>query len=73
MAEEYRKLYKEEPQIEAIHAGVECGIMASKIDNLDCVSFGPEILDIHTPKERMSISSVERTWRLILNVLENLA
>ena len=47
--------------------------MASKIDNLDCVSFGPEILDIHTPKERMSISSVERTWRLILNVLENLA
>lgn len=73
MAEEYRKLYKEEPKIEAIHAGVECGIMASKIDNLDCVSFGPEILDIHTPKERMSISSVERTWRLILNVLENLA
>lgn len=70
IAEVYRKLYGEEPVFEAIHAGLECGIFSEKIDGLDCVSFGPNNYDIHTPKERLSISSTERVWKLILAFLE---
>lgn len=72
MCEAYERLYGKKPEIQAIHAGVECGLMAEKIADLDCISFGPEIIDIHTPKERLSISSVERTWNLIVETLKNL-
>ncbi len=66
----YKELFGREPKVEAIHAGLECGILASKLPDMDCVSMGPDILDIHTTEERMSISSVERMWRFILRVLE---
>lgn len=72
MIKSYRELYGEEPRVEAVHAGLECGIMASKIENLDCVSFGPQMYDIHTTNERMEIKSVERTWKLLLKVLEQI-
>lgn len=72
MVDSYRELFGAEPKVEAIHAGVECGIMASKIQNLDCVSFGPQMYDIHTTKERMEIKSIERTWKLLLRVLERI-
>ena len=68
----YEKMYNEKPKVETIHAGVECGIIADKLGKLDCVSFGPDIMDIHTTKERLSISSVERTWKFILEVLKEL-
>lgn len=68
----YEEQYHKEPIIQTIHAGVECGILAEKIPGLDCVSFGPDILDIHTTKERLDIASVERTWKLILEVLKRL-
>ena len=68
--EAFRDLYRTEPKIEAIHAGLECGYFADKIPGLDCVSFGPDLLDIHTPRERMRISSVQRVWRFLLEVLE---
>lgn len=66
----YKELFDEEPVFEAIHAGLECGIFSEKIKDLDCVSFGPNNYDIHTPKERLSISSTERMWRLILEFLK---
>jgi dipeptidase D len=66
----YRELFGNEPVFEAIHAGLECGIFSEKIPGLDCVSFGPDNYDIHTPKERLSISSTERMWRLILEFLK---
>lgn len=66
----YKELFGEEPVFEAIHAGLECGIFSEKIKDLDCVSFGPNNYDIHTPKERLSISSTERMWRLILEFLK---
>lgn len=72
MTEVYRTQYGCEPVTEAIHAGLECGIFAGKTDGLDAVSFGPDIFDIHTPKERLSVSSTERTWRFITGVLERL-
>ena len=68
----YEKLFGTTPKLEAIHAGVECGILAGKIEGLDCVSFGPQIYDIHTTDERMDIASVERTWKLIIDVLKNI-
>ena len=73
MTEVYEELYGEKPRVETIHAGLECGLFSGKLPDLDCVSFGPDIFDIHTPAERMSISSVGRTWRYILRVLERLA
>lgn len=66
----YRELFDEEPVFEAIHAGLECGIISGKIDNLDCVSFGPDNFDIHTPNERLSISSTEKVWKLIIEFLK---
>ncbi len=66
----YRELYGKEIKVEAIHAGLECGIFASKIPDLDIVSFGPDILDIHTVQERMNVSSVKRTWELLLKIIE---
>jgi len=72
MIDVYRNLYNTEPCIKAIHAGVECGFFAEKISDLDCVSFGPDILDIHTTKEKLSISSVKRVWNFILEVLKAL-
>lgn len=70
MSETYRDLFQEEPKIEAIHAGLECGILSGKIPDLDCVSFGPNIFDIHTPEERLSISSTERIWRFLVEFLK---
>ena len=65
----YEKLYGEKPQVTAIHAGLECGILASKIEDLDCISLGPDILDIHTVEEKLNIASTLRTWNLLLHVL----
>ncbi|MBR5896359.1 MAG: aminoacyl-histidine dipeptidase, partial [Lachnospiraceae bacterium] len=59
-----------EPEIQALHAGLECGVFAQKIPGLDCVSFGPNMFDIHTTKERLSLSSAERVWNFILKVLQ---
>ena len=55
--------------VEVIHAGLECGILSSKMKDLDIVSIGPNLLDIHTPKERMSISSVKRVYDYVLGVI----
>ena len=68
----YEELFQEEPVFEAIHAGLECGILASKKPGLDCVSVGPDILDIHTTRERLSISSVQRVWKFLVGALETL-
>ena len=72
MTDVYREQYGSEPKIEAIHAGLECGIFCGKIDGLDCVSFGPDLLEIHTVRERMSISSVQRVWEYLKEVLKRL-
>lgn len=65
----YREQYGTEPEIVAIHAGLECGIFCSKLKELDCISFGPNLLDIHTSKERMEIASVGRVYQFLLNLL----
>ena len=66
----YQRMFGKEPVVEAIHAGLECGFFADKIPGLDCVSLGPDMKDIHTTEETMSISSVKRTWEFLLKILE---
>lgn len=68
----YEEMYGVKPQIEAIHAGLECGIFQSKIPGLDCVSIGPDMQDIHTTRETLNIPSVQRVWKFLLKVLESL-
>lgn len=70
MTQVYTEQYGEAPKIEAIHAGVECGLLAGKLPNLDAISFGPDIEEIHTTRERLSIPSVQRTWQFLLGVLK---
>ena len=70
MIQIYQEQYGEKPVVEALHAGVECGLFAGKLPGLDCVSFGPDLTDIHTPRERMHIASVQRTWKLLCEVLK---
>lgn len=65
----YEKLYGKQPKVEAVHAGLECGILSAKLPGLECISIGPDILDIHTPKERLSISSTGRVWEYVKAVL----
>jgi len=62
MVKLYAEMYGTEPKVEAIHAGLECGLLGSKITDLDCVSMGPDMKDIHTTEETLSISSTKRVW-----------
>lgn len=72
MVQAYKDLYGKEPVVEGIHAGLECGIFASKLPGLDAVSFGPQMKNIHTVNEVLSISSTKRTWELVLETLKTL-
>ena len=70
MAVIFREIYGKEMKVETIHAGLECGLLSEKIKDLDAVSIGPDILDIHTPEERLSIASVQRTYDFIRRIVE---
>ena len=72
MVQVYRDMFAKEPQVVAIHAGLECGILSDKLPGLDCVSIGPEMHDIHTSRERLGIASTKRTWEFVLEVLKRL-
>ena len=69
MVRVYEEMYGKKPVLEAIHAGLECGILAGKIKDLDCVSIGPDLENVHTAQESMSVDSVERVWNYLLDVL----
>lgn len=72
MIESFRAIYGKEPKVSALHAGLECGVLAAKMPGLDCISFGPDLKDIHTPRERIHIASTERIWKLTLETLKRL-
>ena len=72
MVRVYREMFEAEPKVEAIHAGLECGLFSQKLPGLDCVSIGPNIRDIHTTRERLDVASTERVWKFLLEVLKNL-
>lgn len=70
--EAFKDIYDREPVVEGIHAGLECGLFAAKLENLDAISLGPDMRGVHTTNEKLSISSTERTWKLVLKILERL-
>ncbi len=72
MKKVYLDMYKKEPVVLIIHAGLECGIFSQKIEDFDCVSLGPDGFDIHTTDERLSISSTVRVYQYIKNILKQL-
>lgn len=72
MAEVYEEMYQASPRIMAIHAGLECGVFYQAIPGLDCVSIGPDMKDIHTPDETLSISSTQKVFAYLLEVLRRL-
>lgn len=72
MVRVYTQLFGCAPQVVALHAGLECGLFSKKLSDLDCVSIGPQMYDVHTSRERVEIASVERTWRFLLAVLQEL-
>ena len=69
VCEVYKDQTGKDMVVEAIHAGLECGFFAGKMPGLDCVSIGPDVRDVHTPNETLSISSARRTWELVVEVL----
>ncbi len=72
MVKVYQEMFGKEPQVSAIHAGLECGLLSEKLPGLDCVSMGPQMHDIHTSREKLEIASTERTWNFLLAVLKAL-
>jgi dipeptidase D len=66
----YRDLFKQEPDVKAIHAGLECGLFLQKYPDLDMISFGPTIKGAHTPEERIDIETVEKFWLFLLEMLK---
>lgn len=68
--EEYKKLYEKEAKVKAIHAGLECGLFLEKYPSLDMISIGPDMTDVHSPDEKMKISSVGKFWDFLVKILE---
>lgn len=68
----YEEMYGKMPEIQAIHAGLECGLFAHKIPDIDCVSMGPDMKNIHTTEEELSISSTRRVWEFLQKLLEDM-
>ena len=68
----YKKITGKDAKIEAIHAGLECGILKRVLPEVDMISLGPNLYDVHTPAEHLSISSVDRTWKFLKELIINL-
>jgi dipeptidase D len=67
----YKSLYGKDPEVKAIHAGLECGIIGAKFPGMDMVSMGPTLEDVHSPDEKLYIDSVEKFWDYLVAVLKN--
>ena len=68
----YEKLFHKKPLVTAIHAGLECGLFREKYPNLDMISFGPTLRDVHSPNERIEIKTVGMWWNHLLELLKNI-
>ena len=70
--EAYRRLFATDPKVRAIHAGLECGLFLEKYPDLEMVSFGPTLRGVHSPDERLEISTVMKFWQLLCETLRTL-
>ncbi|MDE5848281.1 MAG: M20/M25/M40 family metallo-hydrolase, partial [Muribaculaceae bacterium] len=71
--ESFKDLFGYQPKVEALHAGLECGIFLEKMQGMDMISFGPTLKDIHSPNEKAYIPSVEEYWKFLTDLLRRLA
>lgn len=67
----YTRTFEKEPEIEVVHAGLECGVIGSKYEGMEMVSLGPTIKDPHSPAERIYIPSIEKIWIFLENLLKS--
>ena len=72
MENTYKELFGKAPVISAVHAGLECGLFLGKRPDLDCVSFGPDIPNVHSFNESVGIASTERMWTYLKAILAGL-
>ena len=70
MSELYQELYHASPHVDAIHAGLECGILGSNYPGMQMISFGPNIYGAHSPDEKVQVSSVQKFWAFLLEILK---
>jgi len=68
----YNKLFNQQPEVLAIHAGLECGLIGDKYPGMDMISYGPTIKGAHSPDERLEIESVQKFWDLTIEILKNI-
>ena len=71
MIDAYEQMFGKAPEVATIHAGLECGLLSGQLPELDCVSFGPNMFDVHSVNERLEIASVQRMWDYLLAVLKS--
>ena len=69
----YRSLYGKDPEVKAIHAGLECGVLGERIPGMDMLSFGPTLEGVHSPDEKIYIDTVEKFWNFLLEILRKAA
>lgn len=69
--EKFKFLFDKEPTVGVIHAGLECGILSSKMPGMDIISIGPNMFDIHSPNEHLDLASTERVWQAVLAVIQD--
>ena len=69
----YQELFGDEPKVEAVHAGLECGIIGERVPGMDMISFGPTITGAHSPDEQIYVESVEKSWRYLRAMLNALS
>ncbi len=72
MMNTYKNLFGTEAKIMAIHAGLECGLLGGKYPHWDMISFGPTIMNPHSPDERVNIESVNKFWKFLVETLKNI-
>ncbi|HIW20403.1 MAG TPA: M20/M25/M40 family metallo-hydrolase, partial [Candidatus Dorea intestinavium] len=72
LIKEYEELYKKTPEVTTVHAGLECGLFIGKRPDLDCVSIGPDMGQVHSFNEHLSIESTKRTYDYLLAILKNM-
>ena len=72
MVQVFEDQYGRRPDVTMIHAGLECGIFSGGIEDLDCMSMGPDMTGIHSPAEELDVASVERVWNYLLEVLSRM-
>src|ERR1035437_4829605 len=69
----FKNIFSKKPEVKAVHAGLECGILANKYPGIDMISFGPTIQGAHSPDERVRIHDVDKFYRLLLAILEEIS